>query len=135
MLPNHPQVPTFYTLPKVHKGLRPLKGSPIVSVVGSVTQNAGIYIDKILRQFILSLPSYLRDSSDLLCKLEDVTLEEGTLLASIDVDAPYSSIPHDFGLKAVSHFLSTKGVQYIKHHEFMLELIEFVLTHNYFTFN
>lgn len=32
MLPKDPQIPTFYSLPKIHKGLCQLKGRPIVSM-------------------------------------------------------------------------------------------------------
>lgn len=47
MLKN-PQIPTFYALPKIHKGTKPLKGRPIVSGINSVTQNVGIYLDQVL---------------------------------------------------------------------------------------
>lgn len=135
ILPTTPQIPTFYTLPKIHKGLDPLKGRPIVSGINSITQNAGVYIDKVLRPFVLSLPSYLRDSSDLLTKLDDLSIDEGTTLASIDVEALYSSIPHKWGLNAVSYYLKTRGLQFERHNTFVLELTEFILHHNYFVFN
>lgn len=68
LLPNHHVVATFYCLPKIHKGLVPLKGRLIVWGMGSLTQNAGIYLDKILRDYVVSLPSYVRDTTDLLQK-------------------------------------------------------------------
>lgn len=134
MLSKHPQLATFYALPKVHKGLDPLRGRPIVSGVSSITQNVGIYLDRVLRNFVLSLPSYLRDSSDLLNKLEDIVLDNHTLLASIDVEALYSSIPHQCGLRAVSYFLHTRGVQYARHNQLIIDLLHFILTHNHFVF-
>lgn len=39
-----PKFPTFYSLPKTHKGTTPLTGRLIVSGAGSLTQNASILI-------------------------------------------------------------------------------------------
>lgn len=100
-----PKVATFYSLPKLHKGLSPLKGRPIVSGIDNLTQNSGMYIDKILRLFVQSIPSYVRDTTDLLQRLEGITIEEDWWLVS----ALYTSIPHSLGLEAVTHFLNTRG--------------------------
>ncbi|XP_056397544.1 uncharacterized protein LOC130292572 [Hyla sarda] len=135
LLPKTPRVSTFYGLPKVHKGLDPLKCRPIVSGIGNLTQNVGIYLDEILRPFVISLPSYLRDTMDLLLKVQDITLERDSFLCSIDVEALYSSIPHDFGIKAVAHFLRSRSTHFHPHNQFVLTLLEFILTRNYFTFN
>ncbi|XP_077117028.1 protocadherin gamma-B1-like [Ranitomeya variabilis] len=62
ILPRHPITATFYCLPKIHKGLNPL-----------------------------------RDTPDLLRRLEGLTINPDAHLASIDVEALYSSIPHDKG--------------------------------------
>ncbi|CAJ0941598.1 unnamed protein product, partial [Ranitomeya imitator] len=133
MFQKTPTVPIFYALPKVHKGLSPFKGRPIVSGNDSITQNCGIYIDRVLRQFVTALPSY--DTSDLLRKIDRVSLEENILLASIDVEALYSSIPHNKGLQAVEFFLKSRGLHTYAHNNFVRTLLEFVLTNNYFLFN
>lgn len=54
-----PIVPTFYALPKVHKNNPP--GRPIVSGNGSLTENFSQHVDKYLRPYVVSLPSYIRD--------------------------------------------------------------------------
>ncbi|XP_075172137.1 putative C-mannosyltransferase DPY19L4 [Anomaloglossus baeobatrachus] len=74
--PVSPMLPTFYALPKVHKGLDVLKGRPIISGVDSYIQNSGIYIDEILRPFVISLPSYTRDTADLLGKIDGIVVGE-----------------------------------------------------------
>lgn len=53
-------------------------------------------------------------------------------LASINVEALDTSIPHDLGIKAVEYFLLTRGRQYRAHSRLVLDLIEFTLTKNYF---
>ncbi|CAJ0934562.1 unnamed protein product [Ranitomeya imitator] len=120
MVQKTPTTPVFYALPKVHEGFSPLKGRPIVSGNDSVSQNCGIYVDKILRQSITALPSYIHDTSDLLLKIEDITVDKGTYLASIDVDVLYSSIPHNMGLKAVEFYLKTSGTQFVENNQFLI---------------
>lgn len=72
LLPENPVVATFYGLHKIHKGLCPLNGWPIVSGVNNLTQNAGLYINKVLRDFVTALPFYTRETADLLRKLEGI---------------------------------------------------------------
>lgn len=63
LYPRSPKTATFYSLPKLHKGTTPLKGRPIVSGIDNLTQNAGQYIDQILRPFVEALPSYTKDTT------------------------------------------------------------------------
>lgn len=134
MYPQFPVRQVFYCLPKVHKQTKPLKGRPIVAGIGGLTEQVGVYIDQILNPFVLSLPSYVRDTQDLLKKLEGIVLEDNTLLVSIDVESLYTSIRHDLGVEACRHFLSTRGIQFQSHTNFLLKLLRFTLTHNIFYF-
>ncbi|CAJ0959157.1 unnamed protein product [Ranitomeya imitator] len=134
LLPKCPMVSTFYALPKIHKGLNPLKGRPIVSGIDALSQNSSIYLDRLLRPFVTALPSYIRDTSDLLTKLEGVVVESDTIIAPIDVEALYSSIRHKDGLGAIGHYISSRGVECGRHNIFLLELLDFVLQRNYFLF-
>lgn len=59
LLPKSPRLSTFYSRPKVHKGLQPLKGRPIVSGIDNLCQNVGTYIDTILKPFVETLPSFV----------------------------------------------------------------------------
>ncbi|XP_056378779.1 uncharacterized protein LOC130274454 [Hyla sarda] len=83
----------------------------------------------------MSLPSFTRDTTDLLSKLDGLVVEENTLLGGIDVEALYSSIPHDQGLKALSYYLSSRGTYMQSHNAFVLKLMEYILVHNYFLFD
>lgn len=73
-------------------------GRPIISRVGSVTERISEYIDKILQPFVWSQFSYVKDTSHLHTLLHDMTLAEDTLLVTLDIEALYSSIPHDRAL-------------------------------------
>lgn len=87
LYPQFPRTATFYSLPKIHKGLDPLKGCPIVLGVGSLIQNIGIYINRLLSPFVETLSSFVRDTTNLLKRLEGIVVEESAFLISIDVEA------------------------------------------------
>lgn len=74
-----------YTISLRYISLSPLKFHPIVLGINNLTQNINIYLDEILRFFVLSLPSYIRDTTDLLKKLEDITIDQDFYLFSIGV--------------------------------------------------
>lgn len=57
-----PCIPTFYSLPKVHKNLTKPPGRPIISKCGSLTEKASILVDTHLHPHVLSLTSYLKDT-------------------------------------------------------------------------
>lgn len=65
-----PVLSTFYALPKVHKECRPVPGRPMVSGCNNLTQGASMYVDMILQPFVVTLPSYLRDTKDVVTKLK-----------------------------------------------------------------
>lgn len=62
-------------------------------------------LDKVLCEFVVSLPSYLRDRSDLLKKLEGIILEEHAILALFDIEANQGVIVVDIMNLGHSMFL------------------------------
>ncbi|XP_053549033.1 complement C1s subcomponent-like [Bombina bombina] len=94
-----PKTATFYSLPKLHKNKLPPPGRPIISGMGSLTEKISQYVDFCLRPYLLNLPSYIKDTLDVLKKLNDITVSTNTLLVAIDVESLYSSIPHDKGIE------------------------------------
>lgn len=76
-IPEHPIMPVFHHLPKVHKGLNPRTGRPIVAGIGSLNERLGKWVDSQLQPLITSLPGYLRDTNHLLGKLQNVQWEDG----------------------------------------------------------
>lgn len=134
MLDQTPTIATFYALPKVHKKKTPVPGRPIVSGTDNLTQGISNYVDVLLRPFVTGLRSYLKDTKDTLTKINGITVSDQTILASLDVESLYSNIQHELGLNAVKFFLDTKGVQFRRHNTFLLSLLKFILTHNYFLF-
>ena len=48
-----------------------------------------------------SLPSYIRDSADLLNKIKNLQISPRAILASLDVVSLYTNIPHEEGISSV----------------------------------
>ncbi|CAM4669770.1 unnamed protein product [Caretta caretta] len=100
--PLEPRPGIFCLLPKIHKPGNP--GRPIISGIGTLTAGLSGYVDSLLRLYATSTPSYLRDTTDFLRKLQSIgDLPDNTILATMDVEALYTNIPHKDGLQAVKN--------------------------------
>ena len=51
-------------LPKIHKPNNP--GRPIVNGRGSITEKISAYVDQEIRHLVTNIPSYLKDTSNLI---------------------------------------------------------------------
>lgn len=90
----------FYILPKIHKpewtipSLMP-KGRPIISNRNTETYGAAIFVDFFLQPLVKQLSSYIRDSNDLILKLNKLHLPSNFILFTMDVESLYTNIPID----------------------------------------
>lgn len=105
---DFPKLPTFYVLPKVHKLLDDPPECPITSAVGSLTEKISEYVDRILQPLVGNQFSYVKDMSHLLTLLHNLTLPEGALLVTLDIETLYFSIPHDKGLQTIKKILDSR---------------------------
>ena len=108
-IPDHPIMPVFHHLPKDHKGLTPLVGRPMVAGIGSLNERLGEWLDRQLQPLVVDLPGYLKDTNQLLRKLNQFQWHESYRWISSDVVSLYSSIPHHLGVRAVATFLQESG--------------------------
>ncbi|KAM5151821.1 cytochrome P450 2W1-like [Mantella aurantiaca] len=131
----YPTLPTFYALPKTHKNLTTPPGRPIVSGCGGITENLCQAVDLHLRPYVMSLPSFIQDTPHLLRTIHDLQVPPGSWLVAIDVEALYSSIPHELGCQAINSFLQQRPQNEWKFNNFMLQALKFILHHNIFCFN
>lgn len=106
---NHPVTPTFYGLLKTHKSLSDSTERPIISGIGCLTYKAKSLIDY-LRPHVESLSTYLKDTIHLLTILEGLSVPMNTILASINMEALYSSIAHTRGISVTATFLSERYI-------------------------
>ncbi|XP_068129502.1 extracellular calcium-sensing receptor-like [Hyperolius riggenbachi] len=132
---NEYTIPTIYVLPKIHKDpVRP-PGRPIISAVDGPLERVGKFVDRKLKGIVSQLPSYVRDTADVLRIIDEVTVLPGSLLVGIDVESLYTSIPHEKGVGATRFFLQDAHAGFRCHNEFVAELLEFILGFNCFSFD
>ena len=81
---------------------------PIVSCKGTLTEHISGHVDSILQNFLGEIPSFLKDTTDSLCKLNDIThlVTPDSLLVTMDVNSLYTNIPHSDGVDACRSFLT-----------------------------
>ena len=79
------------------------------------------------------IPSFLKDTTDFLCKLNDIThLEKpDSLLVTMDVNSLYTNIPHSDGVEACRSFLTMNTIDQALIND-IPTLVDFILKHNLF---
>lgn len=134
LLCEHPRIPTFYMLPKVHKSLECPPGRPIISSNGSLTEPASQFIDFHIKPLAQQLPSYIQDTTHVLKILNEMTVSDDSYLVTMDVESLYTNIAHGDGLKALNHFLSNRPTDCSPPSDFLIKLTEWTLKNNIFLF-
>ncbi|XP_077134800.1 uncharacterized protein LOC143788791 [Ranitomeya variabilis] len=132
---KHPTTSTFYMLPKLHKNISVPPGRPIVSSIGSLCEKACTYIDFFLQPLVLELPSYIRDTSHFITSIQGITMAQDEIMVTCDVESLYSNIDHNHGLQAVLFFLDQQQHSDRLHDSFIVDLLGFILKHNFFLFD
>jgi hypothetical protein len=102
----------FSLLPKIHKENNPAR--PIVSANGHPTEKVSEFIDFHLRPFVENLPSHIKDTTDYLKKMDNLTSPENTTLVIMAVTSLYTSIPHDDGITACRKIWEQRTVQELR---------------------
>lgn len=138
LVPNNPQCPDFYLLPKIHKPYslpdRPPPCRPIVASFGCVTERVSAFVDSHLQPIVQIQPSFIKDTEHFLSILRDINVPADVILATIDVNSLYTEIPHEEGLHALTLFLQERSVHQTPSTDFLVKLAECVLTMNCFKF-
>lgn len=74
LINEHPRVPRFYLLPKIHKPDFPPRGRPIVATQDSILENISKFVDYLLQPHVKSIRTYLQDTRDFILKVENITV-------------------------------------------------------------
>lgn len=134
---KEPKTPSFYLLPKIHKGKIPPPGRPIVSANNCPTERISGFVDFFLRPSVALIPSYIKDTTHFLQIINSLgTLPPGCLLVTMDVTSLYTNIPNTEGITAVSDILTRDrtGALYPTNQS-LIRLLKLVLEKNNFEFN
>lgn len=83
---------------------------------------------------VIDLKSYMKDTGDVLRHISQISVQGELLLVGIDVESLYTSIPHDWGIRAVEIFLDRHFPNHGPQNEFLVDLLTFALKNNFFQF-
>eukprot|EP00061_Rhincodon_typus_P002984 g18994.t1 len=128
-----PHTAHFYLLPKIHKPDCP--GRPIVSAWSCPTKLISTYLNSIFSPLVQELPTYICDTTHALHPLQNFRFPGPQhLIFTMNVQSPYTCIPHADGLKALRCFLSRRP-NHSPSTDTLIHLAELVLIFNNFSFN
>ena len=132
---NDSRLGRFYLLPKIRKGLSSVKGRPVISNCGSITEHISEYLDHHLNPLVSFTRSYVKDTNHFLARLGKLgSIPGGAFLCTVDVVGLYPSIPHGEGLEAMREALGRR-VNPTVATDTLVGLASLVLKNNYFEFN
>ena len=122
----------YYVIPKAHKtprSYREICANPRwITSIGSYT------VHYLLMPLVEELPSYIKSSSDLIIDTNTLECNNECVFLQADIESMYPSINIKDGILVLQHILSNsnydKSIQ-----ELIIEITEWVLIHNYMTFN
>lgn len=130
------QVPEFYVLPKLHKD--PVKGRPIVAGHSWCTTPLSIWCANKLKPVVDGLFTVLRDTRDLIEKLDKLELDplKEYVMSTADVESLYTNIPIDDAMRALENELreSLHPISF-EERRMLCRAVEFVLRRNYLSFD
>jgi hypothetical protein len=128
----------LYLLPKIHKGVIPPPGRPIMSANGCPTEKISAFADHFLKDCANKHKSYVKDTTDFLNQLQQLgPLPANSILATFDVTSLYTNIPNKDGVAAAKRALFKGRPQagLRPSNNTLVNLMEFVLSKNNFKFN
>ena len=132
------KTPNLYFLPKIHKGIVPPPGRPIMSANGCPTEKISQFVDHFLKKPSTLHRSYVKDTTHFLQILDSVgALPPNSTLVAFDVTSLYTNIPNKDGILAAKLALQKTRTEIgIKpSNDSLVQLMEFVLSKNNFKFN
>ena len=102
MPPEKPKTALIYFLKKIHKN--PMGIRPIVSTTNSATANLAKFLDIYLQPIMKALPAYLKDTTQFICEIANLTLDNNVWLVTIDVNHYTPIYPMSKGSKHATRY-------------------------------
>lgn len=128
--------PLFYINPKIHK--TPWASRPVVSCVGSYNEIFSKWIDHWLKKLIGLLPSYLRDSAQVVTELREIKrVPAGARIFTSDAKAMYTNIDPRHGVATIRSFLEDHEDKLPQHFNttLLIGVLNLILNNNIFEFS
>ena len=122
----------LYFLPKIHKRLSNVPGTPVTINCGIPTEKISEFLDNQLQPTMRKTLSCIKGSGDFINKIwRTGSIPGNAILVTVDVTALYPSIPHDIELKPVREVLHKQEQKKIPT-EKLVQVAEYVLKTNFF---
>ena len=135
LLMAKPQFGKFYLLPKIHKRTHEVPGRPVISNMGTATENISGFLEYHLKEIVPNIPHILEDTRDFLERIEKLRqVPENAILVTFDVVGLYPSIPHADGIEAMKYYLEKFKTSKVSTGS-LCELANLILKNNIFEFN
>ncbi|XP_063297779.1 probable cation-transporting ATPase 13A4 [Pelobates fuscus] len=132
---THPRTPVIYSIPKIHKNAQRPPGRPIVSAIDGILEPIAQWLDFIFKKPVEALYTCVKDTQSLLQHLKALEFEDtNPIFITMDVSNLYTVIPHIEGVEAMRQVLCNTPFYQGPPIEAALELLLFILNHNYFRF-
>jgi hypothetical protein len=127
-------IPIFYGMPKVHK--TPVKMRPVVSCISSFGSIFSTWLDFKMKSLIPLIPSYKKNSSDLVKDLKALHLPPTAKLFTANATSMYTNINTTLGLQAINNLIDTYHEEILGNFpkEFFLTNLEVIMNNNVFSF-
>ena len=84
--------------------------------------------------FVENLPSHIKDTTDYLKKMENLSIPENTTLVTLDVTSLYTNMPHDDGI-VTCRTIWEQRTAHEPPTECLVEMLTLVLKNSNFTFD
>ncbi|XP_078498180.1 uncharacterized protein LOC144754363 [Lissotriton helveticus] len=127
------KVSCIYGLPKIHKDQKNPPYRPIVSTIGTPLEAVSKYLDQVLRPYISLSQSYVKDTGDIIAKVENLAYNENNdILVTLDIESLYSNIPQAEAIEATMWFIDLHKIPCSK--PFIKDCLTLVLKENFFEF-
>ena len=133
LVPHRSRPARFYILPKIHKNKDNPPGRPIVSASSHPTECISEFVDYQLNPLVPKLPSYIKDTTHFLQKLDSLPELPDSCLVTLDVSSLYTNIPLKEGIHTCRKALESGTNTRLKT-ESICDLIRMILTMNNFEF-
>ncbi len=112
LLNEFPLKAFLYVSPKIHKNLQQPPGRPIVSGIGSLTERISSFVDFHIKDFVPTLRSFVKDSSEFLIFLNTPPpIDSNVIMCTLDIESLYTNIDHQQGLNTLESFLDKRPMR------------------------
>lgn len=118
---NPNKLARFRQTAKVHK--KPLKTRPIVCCAGTFMNDWSKWLDFWLQKLKSTVPTYVKDSQQVLDEIKTLTLPPNAKLFTCDANAMYNNIDTEHAIEVISWWLNDLKTRGQLPHDFPLEAV------------